>query len=1465
MQYQGGATTTPSRSRPSGLPTPGRSSMGSGIPTPGSRPRSSASGYLSQDGGSLFYSTSKADEMLALSDAIRANDPAAHRSNPPSVGMASPALSESGFNFSGGGTLPRKSTGTRPSFARPSSSASASTDPSIHTNGLRSKTPTIPTPRYTPRTSTASNASSFAGRPESVDGETHSGRQLFSAADRDRMLRGEWHINDPVRIESLGVEGHVRFLGPIDGKPGVYAGVELLPGFAGKGKNDGSVAGVHYFTCSPQCGVFVVPTKLSLSTVSFPSRTPSVASSRGGLHASGRQTPPSSKPRNPTTPAARKLAPPVNGASTPGMPTPGSRASKYVGMTAKQLSSARNGMTSPTRPQVPASTPSLATPRAIRPVNGVSTPGRRLTTGTPSSAARSRTSGPFGGPPLPAMLPPPDPVSPTRRPLMPPPPSPRRQTRDKLLTPTLSQTSTDTYVDGDAHASDSGTYLNGIEANSRVLQDKIARLMEGKKSPPSPSTGLSSSVSSVPNGVSSSSAQLMQMQIERLTAQVESLEKENETLRSTVDKAPVSPAAPAVDVDGLQSELSDANQRIQSLKEEHELTLSRLSASQAEHSMALRSLEDKQSTIDTLTKSNTTLGSQVTSLQDAARESELKVRDLVATVDEKEELVRTLKDAVDTKTSKEGETAAAIKAKDTEITLLESRLKRTQTELDDERRELGTQVDELRKAGQETIALYEERIAHYEARRYETEEIIQDLESKLQQLIERPPSPGTLAKHANAATQIENESLKEQLTHLQQKLSSLEDQMEEMRMTSEKDEQVVKNRITRFRETESTLRKDLEEARKESERLLSAETTARLKIAEVEEAFRENDAALENARAEIESLRTELANHEGAHEGEQADATERIADAAKKAAAERQRLMDELVSLKQTLDQTRSDHREALQEAEIAANRLVVVTKTVDELRARVQSLEGDRDDLERSLQEEAEKLQTERGRVAHLQLILEASADNRGSSAAGYLKDLHLHDPRRDSAASGSSRMSRRSTDPNSEDNIKEQVKGLKHINAELRKENSGLASQVKVLESESKIHMAEIEELRESMKTLENTLQETIDKEEKALDAAENAPEKTDDSEDPSAMIKALKLWTHAGKHLKVELEQLQKKISEMEKEHTKVVHSLNKDILDLENLVEAKIYREDDLEREIERLNEKLSRRRSRKASGDSLRMPDVRPQSRGSTVSADTRNTEEVICEVCGDRGHDLVSCETLGFGDSQETPQAFTTPAKPAETIVTTEEAEQDLWGYDHPPTKQEDKMSRKMSWVLNGEKIRADYKERKRKQEEEDKRRAAKRRRVEDNTKDLTLKAGETLEEFNNRVEEEWKGKMSEAFKTVHTKRPDLVSESRKDKKATPNPVTSPSKGASERNSSQQPSQQPSRTGKTEFERAPTRRSVRDIVDAPPELTKLPRKASGATASGKLPVSAVQQRLMARERERVIEHYRALKKRKDQS
>ncbi|KAF3898299.1 CAP-Gly domain-containing protein [Trichophyton interdigitale] len=64
-------------------------------------------------------------------------------------------------------------------------------------------------------------------------------------------------VGDLVNVPG-GMYGTVRFLGPVAGKPGRFAGVELAPELAGRGKNSGDVDGRHYFTTSiPGSGIFV--------------------------------------------------------------------------------------------------------------------------------------------------------------------------------------------------------------------------------------------------------------------------------------------------------------------------------------------------------------------------------------------------------------------------------------------------------------------------------------------------------------------------------------------------------------------------------------------------------------------------------------------------------------------------------------------------------------------------------------------------------------------------------------------------------------------------------------------------------------------------------------------------------------------------------------------------------------------------------------------------------------------------------------------------------------------------------------------------------------------------------------------------------------------------------------------------------------------------------------------------------
>ncbi|KAF2970915.1 hypothetical protein GQX73_g2687 [Xylaria multiplex] len=100
----------------------------------------------------------------------------------------------------------------------------------------------------------------------------------------------DFAVGDQVDVPGNMV-GTVRFVGSVAGRKGVFAGVELHPEYALRGKNSGDVDGVSYFATSvPGSGIFVPINKLLRrdSPASFP-HTPS-GTSLAGLRAATQNT-----------------------------------------------------------------------------------------------------------------------------------------------------------------------------------------------------------------------------------------------------------------------------------------------------------------------------------------------------------------------------------------------------------------------------------------------------------------------------------------------------------------------------------------------------------------------------------------------------------------------------------------------------------------------------------------------------------------------------------------------------------------------------------------------------------------------------------------------------------------------------------------------------------------------------------------------------------------------------------------------------------------------------------------------------------------------------------------------------------------------------------------------------------------------------------------------------------------------
>lgn len=131
------------------------------------------------------------------------------------------------------------------------------------------------------------------------------------------MERYQRKIGCFLQIPNVG-RGQLKYVGPVDNKPGLYAGVDLL---ANIGKNDGSFQGIRYFESEyPQSGLFIqlhkvaaliegtgstaVSSRRSTMGVDFGSR---VTSSGGSSSGSVRRTTMFADPRSPTPMKTKRI------------------------------------------------------------------------------------------------------------------------------------------------------------------------------------------------------------------------------------------------------------------------------------------------------------------------------------------------------------------------------------------------------------------------------------------------------------------------------------------------------------------------------------------------------------------------------------------------------------------------------------------------------------------------------------------------------------------------------------------------------------------------------------------------------------------------------------------------------------------------------------------------------------------------------------------------------------------------------------------------------------------------------------------------------------------------------------------------------------------------------------------------------------------------------------------------------
>lgn len=171
-----------------------------------------------------------------------------------------------------------------------------------------------------------------------------------------------------------------------------------------------------------------------------------------------------------------------------------------------------------------------------------------------------------------------------------------------------------------------------------------------------------------------------------------------------------------------------------------------------------------------------------------------------------------------------------------ELEEVKERLAKRELESDEERKDLNSQLDTLRSAGQALCQTYEERIAEIEESRIDSLELVESLQSQLEQLRnpsstnDNPtstdrdadlPSPNypsstshnpLLRQHStstSAADFIDAENALADLEHMSIKVEKLEEQLEEAKMHLEAEVADTRRRRIKSGEVELGLKKEI--------------------------------------------------------------------------------------------------------------------------------------------------------------------------------------------------------------------------------------------------------------------------------------------------------------------------------------------------------------------------------------------------------------------------------------------------------------------------------------------------------------------------------------------------------------------------------------------------------------------------------------------------------------------------------
>ncbi|CAO0796686.1 unnamed protein product [Mucor circinelloides] len=1077
-----------------------------------------------------------------------------------------------------------------------------------------------------------------------------------SSINRPKSL----YIGERIAVDSMGIVGTLKFLGEAEFKEGVWAGIQL--DIVGSGKNDGSVKGIRYFSCPAQTGLFVLASKVT--------------------------------PLGDDSDSVRSLSPPINNnRNSVSLISNGSRAARYIGLTANQLSQQQQQLQQQ-QPKKKTRTPSLSVRSSVA---SLQTP---LTSPVSMSGGRNslRRSQPLVQSPTPTHY--------------------NRGIPSPAMTPTSHsiQDNADDYYHDSLLSSSSDDMLTEtpIPANlalSKSITTSAASASHMGNAPTltSPSTS-SSSLNESPQerlerilgeAISQAPDETV-MRLQQLQLRVEVLEAENKFLKleNTQNKT----AEQILERSLVLKKKDDASNGeelftleghkaiVEEIKETHTNEISKLTAQQKETLQAIQRLETKVQELEaeqqnliterdkalfeisTVRKEKSLVEHRVHELESKIAEAEAataaaqageklmmektkslqqqlassptsqphqyfqpgsdsdamdRQMKLEMEMEEVHEKMSSLRDAARAKDmflaslSEQVETHRnAVEEKEREIRRIKADSERHIREKDrllEELKDVETKwlahqdcaskeaFDKVKKE----LATVKENLAKETALVQEYRERINSLQQSVDELKIAGMESIELYESSVEMNRVDREALNASIADERRKVASLEVEREELRKAG-------LDAIEAYEETIQELKKEralqMEEhaikrdALQSTVEALKQEIAQLMKNVETEEKHVILQDVWESERKrlteQIEALEREKSSHE---------AFKTEAEAWKDQSKETEKLAKEKTKLEEQLGRLQADFDEQL------ASR----TKYLDEVRAAVESQKKTESEL-RKLSEAKEKLEREFAEQK------QQSSQNSNGTVDEKQHQLQIDTFRGEieklQAQNAMLLKQKEQAEQGHQDlnHYQQLISSLKSDNKKISKDYAKLEESHKQTEVECLKLMEEVEKLHQQASQDEVTklvLKEDLSEDDKIAKLLQQNQKK----------LEQLTIQ-HA-----TELRETKEKAEKQEKDHKRQVVNLNRDISELESLIESKIFKEADLEEALEKERKQVKKlqlelqdiKEEKKISVESTTSTSSIKKMAQETPKKDIVGEDSAAyCELCEVNGHDLISCKAV---------------------------------------------------------------------------------------------------------------------------------------------------------------------------------------------------------------------------------------------